>query len=145
MIVNNEIPVECPNLERSMKLTEARKILFKNRNINMDSNMYFENKENARIQIKNEEMRELSTILDKDKLHLSSEEPNWAAIIQNCRLEYGIAFTKGGPVHARKKAFKLKQGNLKSGCEEHELHQNGFEEMCCRNHVQLTSSASNYW
>jgi len=123
------------------ELSAIRKCLEKEEIINMGTNMYFMSGDST-IQLKNESGRRLSGILVGGQilnLLRYSRQPDWIAIIKERKLEYGINFTRNGPVHAKKKAFHItKVKNLRLGDQQgmydfSQIPKNALEQMLMEN------------
>ncbi|CAG8514727.1 8815_t:CDS:2, partial [Ambispora leptoticha] len=89
-------------------LTEIRHLLAIEKEIRMDSKMYFGNPF-AKISQNYEGKYLLKAILDSNN-HLKiigDYEPNWEEIKVICKLAYGVDFSETGPKYAEKKAFDI--------------------------------------
>ncbi|KAG9293749.1 hypothetical protein G9A89_019086 [Geosiphon pyriformis] len=95
--VNSKPPITI-SLNLDAQLSAVRKFLSEEPSVYMNQNMYFITLD-SRIPQKNEGDVQLFDILEDNTLHISLViEPDWPRIIKKSSLEYGVKFSKVGPI-----------------------------------------------
>ncbi|CAG8568484.1 2074_t:CDS:2 [Ambispora gerdemannii] len=135
--INRDTPI-LMQLPINKKLNEIRPLLADEVNVRMGSKMYFMTPV-AKILQANECKYLLSKILYNNNLKIIGEqEPDWEYIKNTCKLEYGVVFSKKGPVSAKKKAFDITGLHLRKlarpiTIDETIVCQTDFDKSCVEN------------